>query len=89
MPTTRMAAYEKSLADARNRAQTIGAETRDKLHAEAEKNRKALEEQLNAKLARGREDHRRHQVAGDDERPLYRDRRGCGHRHAADRHSGA
>ncbi|HVG50857.1 MAG TPA: F0F1 ATP synthase subunit B [Xanthobacteraceae bacterium] len=48
---TSMAAYEKSLADARNRAQTIGAETRDKLHAEAEKNRKALDEQLNVKLA--------------------------------------
>ena len=46
-----MAAYEKSLAEARNRAQTIGAETRDRLHAEAEKNRKALDEQLNVKLA--------------------------------------
>ena len=45
-----MTAYEKSLAEARNRAQTIGAETRDALHVEAEKNRKALEEQLNAKL---------------------------------------
>ena len=29
--------YEKSLADARNRAQTLANETRDKLHAEAEK----------------------------------------------------
>jgi F-type H+-transporting ATPase subunit b len=46
-----MTAYEKSLAEARNRAQTIGAETRDRLHAEAEKNRKALDEQLNDKLA--------------------------------------
>jgi F-type H+-transporting ATPase subunit b len=46
-----MIAYEKSLAEARNRAQTIGAETRDRLHAEAEKNRKVLDEQLNAKLA--------------------------------------
>jgi F-type H+-transporting ATPase subunit b len=46
-----MAAYEKSLAEARNRAQTIGAETRDRLHAEAEKARKALDDQLNAKLA--------------------------------------
>jgi F-type H+-transporting ATPase subunit b len=45
-----MTAYEKSLAEARTRAQTIGAETRDKLAAEAEKNRKALDEQLNAKL---------------------------------------
>jgi F-type H+-transporting ATPase subunit b len=46
-----MAAYEKSLAEARNRAQTIATETRDKLHAESEKARKALEEQLNVKLA--------------------------------------
>lgn len=46
-----LAAYEKSLAEARNRAQAIGAEIRDKLHAEAEKNRKALEEKLNAQLA--------------------------------------
>ena len=32
-----MAAYEKALADARARAQAIASETRDKLHAEAEK----------------------------------------------------
>jgi F-type H+-transporting ATPase subunit b len=46
-----LAAYEKSLADARNRAQAIATETRDKLNAEAEKDRKALEEKLNAQLA--------------------------------------
>ena len=46
-----LAAYEKSLADARNRAQTIGGETRDKLHAQAEERRKVLEAALNAKLA--------------------------------------
>ena len=46
-----LAAYEKSLADARNRAQAIGAEIRDKLHAEAEERRKALEAKLNAQLA--------------------------------------
>jgi F-type H+-transporting ATPase subunit b len=46
-----LAAYEKSLADARNRAQTIAGETRDKLHAQAEVRRKALEGELNAKLA--------------------------------------
>jgi len=44
-------AYEKSLADARGRAQTLANETRDKLNAEAETARKALEGQLNAKLA--------------------------------------
>jgi F-type H+-transporting ATPase subunit b len=42
--------YEKSLADARARAQTLANETRDKLSAEAEERRKALESQLNAKL---------------------------------------
>ena len=44
-------AYEKSLADARGRAQALANETRDKLSAEAEERRKALEGQLNAKLA--------------------------------------
>lgn len=46
-----LAAYEKSLADARNRAQALASETRDKLNAEAEERRKALESQLNLKLA--------------------------------------
>jgi F-type H+-transporting ATPase subunit b len=46
-----LATYEKALADARNRAQAIGAEIRDKLHAEAEERRKALETKLNAQLA--------------------------------------
>jgi F-type H+-transporting ATPase subunit b len=46
-----LGAYEKALADARNRAQTIAGETRDRLHAQAEERRKALESELNAKLA--------------------------------------
>ena len=46
-----LAAYEKALADARNRAQAIANETRDKLMAEAETARKLLENDLNAKLA--------------------------------------
>lgn len=46
-----IAAYEKALAEARARAQALAAETRDKLNAQAEANRKALEERLNAKLA--------------------------------------
>ena len=46
-----LAAYEKALADARSRAQAIGAEIRDKVHAESEENRKALEAKLNAQLA--------------------------------------
>lgn len=46
-----LAAYEKALAEARNRAQTMGNEIRDRLHAEAEENRKALEARLNTQLA--------------------------------------
>jgi F-type H+-transporting ATPase subunit b len=44
-------AYEKSLADARARAQALANETRERLNAEAEQARKVLEGQLNAKLA--------------------------------------
>ncbi len=46
-----VAAYEKALADARSRAQAIANETRDKQAAAAEVRRKALEDELNAKLA--------------------------------------
>jgi len=46
-----MAAYEKALADARSRAQAIAGETRDRLQAEADRNRKTLEEQLAGRLA--------------------------------------
>ena len=46
-----LAAYEKALADARARAQAIANETRDKQAADAEAGRKALEDQLNVKLA--------------------------------------
>jgi len=46
-----LAAYEKALADARGRAQGIGAEIRDKLNAEAEGTRKSLEAKLAAQLA--------------------------------------
>ena len=46
-----LAAYEKALADARNRAQAIGAEIRDKLHGESEERRKSLEAKLNVQLA--------------------------------------
>jgi F-type H+-transporting ATPase subunit b len=44
-------AYETELASARTRAQAIGNETREKLNAAAEAERKTLEDQLNAKLA--------------------------------------
>lgn len=46
-----LAAYEQSLADARNRAQGVANETRDRLNAQAEKARHELEAKLNAKLA--------------------------------------
>jgi F-type H+-transporting ATPase subunit b len=46
-----IASYEKALADARTRAQAIANEMREKQAAAAETSRKALEEQLNAKLA--------------------------------------
>jgi F-type H+-transporting ATPase subunit b len=44
-------AYEGELASARSRAQAIGNETREKLNAFAEAERKALEEKLAGKLA--------------------------------------
>ncbi|MGL4810622.1 MAG: F0F1 ATP synthase subunit B [Beijerinckiaceae bacterium] len=43
-------AYEKALADARANAQKIAQETRDKLNAETEAKRKAVDAELNAKL---------------------------------------
>lgn len=46
-----VAGYEKSLADARNRAQAIASETREAATAEADAGRKALEERLNTQLA--------------------------------------
>jgi len=44
-------AYESDLAAARARAQAIGTETREKLNAVAEAERKSLEDKLSAKLA--------------------------------------
>src|ERR1700678_1615934 len=44
-------AYQKALAEARNRAQAIAAETRERQAAEAETANKRLEEQLNEKIA--------------------------------------
>src|ERR1700746_1056797 len=43
-------AYESELASARSRAQAISAETREKLNAAAEAQRKTLEQQLAVKL---------------------------------------
>jgi F-type H+-transporting ATPase subunit b len=44
-------AHEKALADARARSQSIAGEARDKMMAESEASRKALEAKLNAQLA--------------------------------------
>ena len=44
-------AYEADLAAARSRAQSIGNETREKLNAASEAERKSLENKLSAKLA--------------------------------------
>jgi F-type H+-transporting ATPase subunit b len=44
-------AYESELAAARSRAQGIGSETREKLNAASEAERKTLEERLSVKLA--------------------------------------
>lgn len=45
-----VADYEKALADARGRAQTIANETREKAAAEADAARKKIEDELNLKL---------------------------------------
>lgn len=46
-----MATYEEELAAARTRAQAIGSEARDKAAAQAESERKVLEDRLAARLA--------------------------------------
>ena len=46
-----IASYEKSLAEARAKAQMIAAQTRDRISAEAETRRKEVEASLHAKLA--------------------------------------
>lgn len=46
-----IAVYEKALADARNRAQTLANDTREKSRAEAEAARKSLDATLHEKIA--------------------------------------
>lgn len=45
-----IAAYEKTLADARSNAQALAGKTRDALMAQADQRRKTLEDQLSRKL---------------------------------------
>jgi F-type H+-transporting ATPase subunit b len=47
-----IAAYEKALSDARARAQALANETRAQYAAEAERARKLLDEELNARIAK-------------------------------------
>lgn len=51
MSESALAAYNKALADARNRAQALANERRARQQAEADEKRKALEASLNVKLA--------------------------------------
>jgi F-type H+-transporting ATPase subunit b len=43
-------AYDKTLADAKGRAQALAQQTHDKLHVESEARRQSLEAELNSKL---------------------------------------
>lgn len=69
-------AYETELADARARAQAIGSETRDKLNAQAESDRKALETAFAAQAGRCRKDHCLNARNRDGQCPLDRIGRG-------------
>ena len=80
-----VAAYEKALADARARAQAIANETREREAAAADVSRKALEAELNVKLAEGEKSNRRHQAGGHGECARHCRGRGRGHRRAVDR----
>ena len=51
MPRIAQLSAQGNLADARNRAQAVANETRERLNAESEKARHALEAKLNVKLA--------------------------------------
>ena len=77
--------YESELAAARSRAQAIGAETREKLNAASEAERKTLEERLAVKLADAEKTIAVDARSGDDQCTGHRNRCGRRHRPAADR----
>ena len=79
-------AYEGELASARSRAQAIGNESRDKANAQAEAERKALEEQLAAKLAEAEKTIASTRDDRHEQRPRHRGRCGRPDRAAAHRH---
>ena len=78
-------AYESELAAARSRAQAIGNETREKLNAAAEAERKTLEDQLSAKLAEAEKTIAATRDDRHEQRPRHRRRCGQRDRAAADR----
>ena len=78
-------AYESELAAARSRAQAISNETREKLNAAAEAERKTLEEKLDGQARRCREDDRGDADGCDEQCPRHRSRCGQRDRAAADR----
>ena len=69
-------AYESELAAARSRAQAIGTETREKLNAASEAERKTLEERLSRQARGSRKNHRIDPPERDEQRPGHRRR--CG-----------
>ena len=77
-------AYESELAAARSRAQAIGTETREKLNAASEAERKALEDKLSVKLAEAEKTIAVDPRDRDEQRPRHR--RGSGHRDRAAAH---
>ena len=80
------AAYEQALADARGRAQGIANEARDRLTAEAEQRRHALEAELNDTLAQAEKTIAATKGVGHVECARGRDRGGGRHRRAPGRH---
>ena len=68
-------AYESELAAARSRAQAIGTETREKLNAASEAERKTLEDQLAAKLAAAEKTIAATRDRRDEQCPRHRRRR--------------
>ena len=65
-------AYESELAAARSRAQAIGNETREKLNAASEAERKRLEERLSAEAGGSRKNHCIDPPERDEQRPWHR-----------------
>ena len=79
------AEHEKSLAEARADAQATAQAARDKVAAETDAKRKALEDQLARQAGGGRGQHRRQSQRRDGQCLGHRQGRDRRHRRAADR----